>query len=183
MRPSRFSSHPRHVPTLHTTLGNERQWKQRWNSQGKILLGWKAKCKWSRRYSKLPPLFSQEGSLGVRGGQKRIWISSCHLWIQKNCYFWGDVHSNFFNILKKCFLVLFFFFGPAACGILVPQPGVEVLPPEVGAQDLNHWITRKVLKCPFSTQYLSLSPPSHSACSTPSPISLLTQWARIKQVT
>ena len=117
------------------------------------------------------------------GGQKRIWIWSCHLWIQKSCYFWGNVPSNFFLTFKKSASLSFFFFGPAACGILVPQPGIEVVPPAMGAQDLNHWTARKVLKCPFFTQCLPLGPPPHWACSTPGPISLPTQWARIKQVT
>ena len=32
----------------------------------------------------------------------------------------------------------------AACRILVPQPGMEPLPPTLGAQTLNHWTTREV---------------------------------------
>ena len=34
-----------------------------------------------------------------------------------------------------------FIFWPllAACGILVPQPGVEPAPPVVEVQSLNHW--------------------------------------------
>ena len=40
----------------------------------------------------------------------------------------------------------FFFFWPhhAACGILVPQPGIEPVPPAVEAQSLNHWTAREV---------------------------------------
>ena len=30
-----------------------------------------------------------------------------------------------------------------ACGVLVPQSGIEPLPPTLGAQSLNHWITRE----------------------------------------
>ena len=39
-----------------------------------------------------------------------------------------------------------FFFWPhcAACGMLVPQPGIEPMPPALGAQSLNHWTTREV---------------------------------------
>ena len=32
-----------------------------------------------------------------------------------------------------------------ACGILVPQPEVEPVPPAVEAQSLNHWTAREVL--------------------------------------
>ena len=31
-----------------------------------------------------------------------------------------------------------------ACGILVPQPGIELFPPAVETQSLNHKITREV---------------------------------------
>ena len=31
-----------------------------------------------------------------------------------------------------------------ACRILVPQPGLESMPPAVGAWSLNHWTTREV---------------------------------------
>ena len=39
----------------------------------------------------------------------------------------------------------FFFFWPRcrACGILVPRPGIEPVPPAVEAQGLNHWTARK----------------------------------------
>ena len=38
-----------------------------------------------------------------------------------------------------------FFFWPyhAACGILVPQPGIEPRPSSVRPQSLNHWTARK----------------------------------------
>ena len=49
---------------------------------------------------------------------------------------------EFWNIL------CLFFFWPchAACGILLPQPGVEPVPPAVEAQSLNHWTAREVQK-------------------------------------
>ena len=31
-----------------------------------------------------------------------------------------------------------------ASGILVPQPGIEPMPPEVEAQSLNHWTAREI---------------------------------------
>ena len=36
-----------------------------------------------------------------------------------------------------------------ACGILVPQPGIEPVPPAVEAQSLNHQTTREVPRTPF----------------------------------
>ena len=39
------------------------------------------------------------------------------------------------------FVCLFIYFWPhlAACRILVPQPGIEPMPPAVEAQSPNHW--------------------------------------------
>ena len=39
----------------------------------------------------------------------------------------------------------FFFFCHVACGILVPQTGMEPVPPAVAAHSLNHWTGREVL--------------------------------------
>ena len=33
---------------------------------------------------------------------------------------------------------------PTACGILVPRPGIEPVPPAVEARSLNHWTAREV---------------------------------------
>ena len=45
-----------------------------------------------------------------------------------------------------CHRTFFFFFLPCltTCGILVPRPGIEPMPPEVEARSLNHWFTREV---------------------------------------
>ena len=32
-----------------------------------------------------------------------------------------------------------------ACEILVPQPGIELRPPALGAHSLNHWFSRQVV--------------------------------------
>ena len=37
----------------------------------------------------------------------------------------------------------------AACGILVPRPGIEPVPPALGAWSLNHWAAREVPVCSF----------------------------------
>ena len=44
-----------------------------------------------------------------------------------------------------------FYFWPrhAARGILVPQPGIKPVSPELGAQSLNHWTAREVPWDPY----------------------------------
>ena len=42
-------------------------------------------------------------------------------------------------------LFLFFWLRLAACGILVPRPGIEPVPSTVRAQSPNHWTTREFL--------------------------------------
>ena len=42
---------------------------------------------------------------------------------------------------------MFFFFSwpcRVACGIIVPRPGIEPVPPAVEARSLNHWTTGEV---------------------------------------
>ena len=69
-------------------------------------------------------------------------------------------------ISHRCLLCSLFFGGVhcMACGILVPQPGIEPVPPAVEAQSLKHWTTREVprvslLNCisylPYKVWYLS----------------------------
>ena len=40
-----------------------------------------------------------------------------------------------------------------ACGILVPQPGIEPVPPALEAQSLNHWTAREVPIVSFSLDF------------------------------
>ena len=56
----------------------------------------------------------------------------------------GSPHSSIF-ILFFSFFFLNFFAAPchAACGILVPQPGIEPGPSAVKAWSLNHWTDRE----------------------------------------
>ena len=42
-----------------------------------------------------------------------------------------------------CVCVCVWFFGYAACGILVPQPGIKPRSSAVRAQSPNHWTTRE----------------------------------------
>ena len=56
---------------------------------------------------------------------------------------------------QKTLLGNFIFFWPyhAACGILVPQPGIEPMPPTVEVWCLNHWTAREVLAILNSQSY------------------------------
>ena len=47
-----------------------------------------------------------------------------------------------FNKIMDFFVC--FYCTTQACRILVPQPGIESMPPAVGAWSLNHWTTREV---------------------------------------
>ena len=42
------------------------------------------------------------------------------------------------------FIFLFFRLHHEACGILVPWPGFELVPPALGTWNLNHWTAREV---------------------------------------
>ena len=52
------------------------------------------------------------------------------------------------NLFKNEFIELSeledFWLHHAACGILVPTPGIKAVPPAVEAQSLNHWTAREV---------------------------------------
>ena len=54
--------------------------------------------------------------------------------------------------LCQDFISVLILFGGEACGILVPQPGIELAPPAFAAWSLNHWTTSEVLS---SVQSLS----------------------------
>ena len=45
--------------------------------------------------------------------------------------------------LQRPHFYFFFFCHCVACGILVPQPGIEPMPPELGVQSLTHWTSRE----------------------------------------
>ena len=57
----------------------------------------------------------------------------------------------FFDIMKAFF---FFTFLPfyVAYGILVPRPGIELVPPAVKVQSLNYWVPGKI---PFFLIFLT----------------------------
>ena len=43
------------------------------------------------------------------------------------------------------FFLFFFFLCCAVRHVELPRPGIEPMPPALGAQSLNHWTTREVL--------------------------------------
>ena len=55
------------------------------------------------------------------------------------------LRSALLALLGHVFLLFSFFFWLCcmACGILVPQPGIEPMPPAVEDQGLSHWLARK----------------------------------------
>ena len=53
-------------------------------------------------------------------------------------------YSETVFLLYKLFSFSFFWLCHAACGILVPLPGIEPAPPAVEAWSLNHWTAREV---------------------------------------
>ena len=62
---------------------------------------------------------------------------------------------EFVMLLGCVFIFLFYVFGCSptrdltACRILVPQPGIEPVPPAVEVQSPNHWTTGEVLDVYF----------------------------------
>ena len=60
-------------------------------------------------------------------------------------FFFFKKSHTWFNVLLSPSRNSFFFswLCRAACGILVPQPGIEPMPPAAEAQSPNHWTTRE----------------------------------------
>ena len=50
--------------------------------------------------------------------------------------------------------VFLFWLRRAAYRILVPQPGIEPVPPAVEARSLNHWTTREVPGMILNSQFV-----------------------------
>ena len=53
-------------------------------------------------------------------------------------------------------LSLILFFGSAAHGILVLQPGIKPVPPALEARSVNHWTARKVPRLNLKPALISL---------------------------
>ena len=60
-------------------------------------------------------------------------------WVVKNI----PAINKIMRFLCVCWFVCLFWPCHMACGILVPQPGIEPRPSAVRARSPNHWITRE----------------------------------------
>ena len=70
-------------------------------------------------------------------------LGGAHPWRDRKL---GEPTGDGMSRQGNCFFHRFFFFRLcyAARGILIPPPGIELRPPALEAQSLNHWTTRKV---------------------------------------
>ena len=67
------------------------------------------------------------------------------LYCRQILYCWATGEAQSCAIITKGIRVCFLFsFGCAACGILVPWPGIKPVPFALEAQSLNHWTTREI---------------------------------------
>ena len=90
-------------------------------------------------------------------GSPSLWLGpKVHLCSQSCGYpeeVWEETKNQFFFCFSLYLFIFSFFFFlifwpcPAACGILVPRPGMQPEPPAVEAWSLNHWTTREVPLC------------------------------------
>ena len=85
-------------------------------------------------------------------------ISSRHSIKLQITYTHTHTHTHTHTFFSLYFLVFFyFFFGIflhcAACGILLPLPGIEPVSPAMEVQNFNHWASREV---PLRLHFLSL---------------------------
>ena len=81
--------------------------------------------------------------MNVRYGELELEIIYIYIYITRK-----------YVLLFNFFFFLIFWPYRAACGILVPQPGIEPMPPPVEAQSLNHWTAREAPYLTISTHFL-----------------------------
>ena len=76
---------------------------------------------------------------------------------------WGHTKSGIIGLYSNCIFnfIFIFIFGRAACGILVPRPGMEPMPPAFERWSLNHWTAWEVPIFNFIRKY---------KCSPSSPV-------------
>ena len=53
---------------------------------------------------------------------------SPNVFFVKISFWYGPFWKSLLNLLQYCFCFMFWFFGPEACGILAPQPGIQPTP-------------------------------------------------------
>ena len=109
-----------------------------------VIARWKQK--WAASICHLP------GSLGHKQPQNKEVLSLCgssfHKYIQVSSmpgpWVVGLNWAEAFQAAGTLMTVCLFWLCLAACGTLVPQPGIKPVPLAVETQSLNHWTTREV---------------------------------------
>ena len=106
------------------------EWTNKWVNEEKVKVmndGWRGSCR-RRCRSDFECLFLE----GLSHGGTGSWENQLEMaWVGKEIVFFTD----FLFFFRLCY---------AARGILIPPPGIELRPPALEAQSLNHWTTRKV---------------------------------------
>ena len=82
---------------------------------------------------------------GLKGYTRNVLIISETLMMELAIYMYVCVYMCVcIYIYIFIFIFIFIFWlHSRACGILLPRPGIEPMPPAVEAQILNHWNTRE----------------------------------------
>ena len=112
------------------------------------------------------------------------WIIICysHLFGCLNCPkfgYWEPITLVIMFFQHAPIIINFFWLHLEACGILVPWPGIEHMPPALGAQGLNHRMVREVpLSSFFHHLLLALQNVPGSSWSLPVPTLELTTSLR-----
>ena len=101
-------------------------------TRGSTRVHWRCHC--------LPPRWQKPPPFNSTGIGTSIWDTRSTNTVTAHCQQQlGQTHGN---ILRFCF-VLCFWLCCAACGILVPRPGIEPAPSAVKARSPDHWTTRE----------------------------------------
>ena len=129
MWPSRFSIHPPHVPHPPPHLGQQKAMETEVKLTGQDLPWLESKMKMKEKLFKASPTFLPREVPGSEE-DRRGFESDLVIWGSRKAATSGEMSLLiFFNIKKKnASLSFFFFFGPAACGILVPDQGSKFSP-------------------------------------------------------
>ena len=78
-----------------------------------------------------------------------LFLFTSPLWFQSSVLTWLTCEK--FSNWSSCSVFFFFWLYSVACGIFIPQSGIEPTPLTVEAQILNHWIGRKLpIYCLYS---------------------------------
>ena len=82
---------------------------------------------------------------GVLCCDRRVPVYEILLELVLLLFFKKSKFSNGFQAGLLSYFIYLLFFWPhrAACGILVPRPGIKPVPSAVEAQSPNHWTTRE----------------------------------------